>query len=420
MGVLYANNAIGRLSAGIDTDDTTLTLLAGEGAKFPAITTDSGDWYPCTLVNVAGQREIVRVTARNGDVFTIARAQEGSGALEWLDQDRFELRVTAAAYQQLVPSSRKVNSKALSADITLNAEDVGALPYADGDVSVPVALLNLTGLFTSSSSQPLDIGCLGGVPGDFLIDIHTDGTETGEEFKYRITFKNDGSGVNLGSQIEGTYVGSNGFADQYNTLAAFHQTVTSKGTSEYWPVWKQRVVTGQYDEIKWVSSMGWLLGSLDWVLQLRPETVDEANGVVERLFSFMRDGSFLLPATPAAEDNSNKAATTAFVATKLAALHSFTPQAGSSVPRNVDVTNTYGVPISVTVWIYELSYNTNSNVPLDAYVGGVHVGQITFKKDNSGEYDDRQSVALTFFVPVGVVYRINVHDAIVYSSVIYK
>jgi hypothetical protein len=58
---------------------TSLTVASGEGARFPAAP------FNATIGPIAAQptpanAEIVRVTARTGDVFTLARAQEGTTA----------------------------------------------------------------------------------------------------------------------------------------------------------------------------------------------------------------------------------------------------------------------------------------------------------------------------------------------------
>lgn len=95
MAQLFANNAVGSLSAGITSMATTLTLNAGQGALFPAIT--GTDWFSVTLTQATGIEEsweIVKCTARSGDVLTVTRAQEGTPALAW-PTGKVELRLTA-------------------------------------------------------------------------------------------------------------------------------------------------------------------------------------------------------------------------------------------------------------------------------------------------------------------------------------
>lgn len=101
--LLLANNAVSRLSTSLTASATSLSITAGDGAKFPALS--GGDWYPLTLIKSDGTYEILRATVRSGDVFTIARAQEGTSALSFLPGDRVELRLTAAALATLFGGS---------------------------------------------------------------------------------------------------------------------------------------------------------------------------------------------------------------------------------------------------------------------------------------------------------------------------
>lgn len=97
MPQLFANNAASTLAAAITAADTSLTLATGTGSKFPSPT--AGDFFLLTLTQ-AGQEtswEIVKVTARAGDVLTVVRAQEGGPAAAWGIGAKAELRITAGA-----------------------------------------------------------------------------------------------------------------------------------------------------------------------------------------------------------------------------------------------------------------------------------------------------------------------------------
>lgn len=96
MARLYTNNATSTLASSIDADDLTLTVASGEGALFPNPTGD--DYFVVTLETSGGTREIVKVTARSTDTFTIVRAQEGTGAAAFTAGDTVELRATATAF----------------------------------------------------------------------------------------------------------------------------------------------------------------------------------------------------------------------------------------------------------------------------------------------------------------------------------
>lgn len=104
MAVLLKNNAVSRLGANLTTTATSLSVTAGDGAKFPAPT--GGDWFPVTLVKADGTLEILRCTGRNGDVLAVARAQEGTAAVAFSAGDRVEIRLTELAMAQFAQTAK--------------------------------------------------------------------------------------------------------------------------------------------------------------------------------------------------------------------------------------------------------------------------------------------------------------------------
>lgn len=79
---LFSNNAVSLLNAPINASATTLQVIPGHGAMFP--TPQANEFFCVTLEDQAASiREIIHVTARNGDTFTIARGQEGTTARSW-------------------------------------------------------------------------------------------------------------------------------------------------------------------------------------------------------------------------------------------------------------------------------------------------------------------------------------------------
>lgn len=93
----YAGNfASGTLLAQISAAATTMTLGSGQGALFPA----KGANDPEYMI-VLSEAEIVKVTLRVGDVFTIVRAQEGTTAQIHLINATCRLNVTAQMYNDL-------------------------------------------------------------------------------------------------------------------------------------------------------------------------------------------------------------------------------------------------------------------------------------------------------------------------------
>jgi len=93
MTVQFKNNAFSTLLAGINDSVTTLVVASGHGARFPTIA--SPQYFYVTLIDASNNLEIVKVTARSSDTFTIVRNQESSGAKAFSTDDRVELRLTA-------------------------------------------------------------------------------------------------------------------------------------------------------------------------------------------------------------------------------------------------------------------------------------------------------------------------------------
>ena len=111
MAVLLANNATSKLASSLTAAATTLSVTTGEGAKFPSPT--GGDWFPLTLIKSSGALEILRCTARSGDVFTVTRAQEGTAAQAFSAGDRVEVRLTKAVMDAIVQQINDLTNSAL-------------------------------------------------------------------------------------------------------------------------------------------------------------------------------------------------------------------------------------------------------------------------------------------------------------------
>lgn len=95
MAYKFANNAVSKLAGSLTNVATTFSVTATEGAKFPAIS--GGDHFMATLVKIVGSvvtQEIVKVTARTVDAFTVVRGQEGTTAVAFSAGDVVELRIT--------------------------------------------------------------------------------------------------------------------------------------------------------------------------------------------------------------------------------------------------------------------------------------------------------------------------------------
>jgi hypothetical protein len=112
MPALVTNNATSTLDSGITAIATSLTVAAGEGARFP--NPSSPNYFYATLAGTNGI-EIVKVTARATDVFTIVRAQDGTTAKVYSAGETVELRPVAAlfAIDALLPDQTSAANKLL-------------------------------------------------------------------------------------------------------------------------------------------------------------------------------------------------------------------------------------------------------------------------------------------------------------------
>ena len=146
----FTNNAATTLASSILIGATSLTVAASTGALFPTLT--GSNFFYCTLQNTAGTTiEIVKVTARSTDTFTIVRAQEGTSASAFASGDKCELRLTAGEINQLFSGITQgagtdqvfqENGLTVNANYTLttnrNAMSVGPIAVASGvSVTVP-------------------------------------------------------------------------------------------------------------------------------------------------------------------------------------------------------------------------------------------------------------------------------------------
>lgn len=94
----FTNNAKSKLAGALTNIATSLSVTASEGALFPIL--GAGEWFMAVLVKLVGGLpvyEIVKVTARSGDNFTILRAQDSTTATTFSAGDIIELRVVAGS-----------------------------------------------------------------------------------------------------------------------------------------------------------------------------------------------------------------------------------------------------------------------------------------------------------------------------------
>jgi hypothetical protein len=140
--MLFANNASSTLAAGISISATTLTVAAGTGSLFPQ--PGSGQYFYCTLQSaIANSIEIIKVTGRSGDTFTVTRGQDNTSASAFASGDKVELRLVAANLNDLPKLdednvfTRKITATNISTT-SLNFEPYSSL-YDGGNGNIVVA-----------------------------------------------------------------------------------------------------------------------------------------------------------------------------------------------------------------------------------------------------------------------------------------
>lgn len=133
--LLATNNAESVLASAISATDTSLIVSAGTGAEFPnAVAGES--YFKLTITDAAtgSQVEIVNVTAKAGDIFTIERAQEGTLARAWAANDMVANMMTADTLNVIADFANQAASSAEEAQgYALSAAEFGdnKLTFAD-------------------------------------------------------------------------------------------------------------------------------------------------------------------------------------------------------------------------------------------------------------------------------------------------
>ena len=157
----FKNNAVATLSASINSSVTTITVASGQGALFPSLS--SGDYFYATLIDSSNNIEIVKVTGRASDTFTVVRGQESTTARSYIGGDKISLNVTAYALNNFAGQDKDntfTGANTFSGNITSSGTNAfsgtnnftgavtfsnvptfggGALPVANGGTGVDTA-----------------------------------------------------------------------------------------------------------------------------------------------------------------------------------------------------------------------------------------------------------------------------------------
>ena len=111
------NRAISALAADITDVATSLTVTAGEGAKFPS----AGDFH------ITIEDEILKCTARTTDTLTVVRAQEGTTGAAHIAGKSVELRITAGVIESRTTWTAEKLLKGAGAGVDPTEIDVPAI-----------------------------------------------------------------------------------------------------------------------------------------------------------------------------------------------------------------------------------------------------------------------------------------------------
>lgn len=99
MKIKFSNNASTTLFSAVTVGDTQIVVSPGGGSLFPELT--DGNFFMITVVDAQGNLEIMGVTSRNVDTFTVNRAQENTPARAFPEGSVVELRLTAGSIGEI-------------------------------------------------------------------------------------------------------------------------------------------------------------------------------------------------------------------------------------------------------------------------------------------------------------------------------
>lgn len=163
MKIKFSNNASTTLFSAVTVGDTQIVVSPGGGSLFPELT--DGNFFMITVVDAQGNLEIMGVTSRNVDTFTVNRAQENTPARAFPEGSVVELRLTAGSIGEI---ASQLTTDILAATqlprgiITIWSGATNAVPsgwaLCDGNNGTP----NLKDRFIVGAGQSYGVGNTGG------------------------------------------------------------------------------------------------------------------------------------------------------------------------------------------------------------------------------------------------------------------
>jgi hypothetical protein len=192
MTALFHNNAASTLALQAQLIDTVLTVSAGTGNRFPAPA--ATEWFFATIQSGVDY-EIVKCTARAGDILTVVRAQDGTSARLWSAGASIDMRipkiVLESFLQEIADTSVTTGKLADTSVTTGKLADISVTTGKLADTSVTTGKLADTSVTTAkladtavtTAKLAFDGGALSGarnriINGDMRIDQRYAGTAT--------------------------------------------------------------------------------------------------------------------------------------------------------------------------------------------------------------------------------------------------
>lgn len=163
--ILFSDNASTILAAPITLGAGSLTVTSGTGSMFPNPGADQ--YFPLTLTDAATNSfyEIVQVTARSADTFTIIRGQEGTTPRAWLSGDVAANYWTAGSAQAMVQVAQmQVQATNYGADVgSTNALVINLSPAPVSLASMRGSPIRVAVANTNTGAATLNVNSFGAV-----------------------------------------------------------------------------------------------------------------------------------------------------------------------------------------------------------------------------------------------------------------
>lgn len=148
MSVKVTNNGTTTLAGGINSSVTS--ILVADGSVFPTL--GASDWFWGTIVDSSNNREVVKVTARATNTLTVTRGQDSSTARSFSLGDRFELRPTAALFND----KADVASPTFTGTVTIPTAAITTLSIGGTTIAPTGTELNYVDGVTSAIQTQID------------------------------------------------------------------------------------------------------------------------------------------------------------------------------------------------------------------------------------------------------------------------